>query len=440
MSTVPTDLSSDDLERDCSRVLCTQCIEEACTPCGGERPEIGKYRLSGPQVEPGASYWNRCPVPCPVSYKELVTVTDDPLSPYYFPPYPTDPAVVQAEFAELLELERLRFDPYRVVSTTPCRERCPLSAFLLLRPQPLGATINFARGDNFPVIFNGAELARYFENETPGLAHRLAANYLLRESGWSPPRQALVWAALDVAIYSALSAAWYYKWIGRPDTSRRERPWEFAVANKCPLHVLFDRPLNGLGSDSVDDLVSYANPMAPVLERNGRRPDFFPPVGGYINTSPGTPRHPAYPSGHSTYSGAASELLSFFFPDYREELDRLADNIGIARLWAGVHWRSDHTAGNKLGRTVACLVIDQLKRSGIPLVPPPAHCDDVPPDVAWLEEEAKNLEENCGRNRYVRVPGRRCIVRFRCQPTPVEGVEPATEVSEPDTQGRSFAG
>ena len=49
------------------------------------------------------------------------------------------------------------------------------------------------------------------------------------------------------------------------------------------------------------------------------------------NTSPGTPRHPAYPSGHSTYSGAASEILSFFFPDYRADLDRLADNIGIAR-------------------------------------------------------------------------------------------------------------
>lgn len=29
--------------------------------------------------------------------------------------------------------------------------------------------------------------------------------------------------------------------------------------------------------------------------------------------SPGTPRHPSYPSGHSTYSAAASAILRYFF-------------------------------------------------------------------------------------------------------------------------------
>ncbi|HEX8694561.1 MAG TPA: phosphatase PAP2 family protein [Longimicrobium sp.] len=427
---IPTATDDADLSR---ATLCPECVEEACRPCGGYEPKIGEYRLSGPQVEPGASYWNRCPVPCPVSLKELTSVTEDPGSPHFFPPYPSDPAVVQREFAELVELERLRFDPTRIASTLPGRQRCPLSTFLQLRPQPIGATFGFARGDNFPVIFNGAELARYFENETPGLAHRLALNYLIRETNWSPPRQALVWAALDVAIYSALLAAWYYKWLSpRPNTSGRERPWEFAVANDCTLNVLYDRPVNGLGTDSVDDLVSWAT-GAPVVERNGRRPDFFPPVPGFINTSPGTPRHPAYPSGHSTYSGAASELLSFFFPDYRAEFDRLADNIGLARLWAGVHWRSDHTAGNQLGRTVACLVIDQLRRSGIPLVPPPARCNDVPPKLEALEEEARAFEERCGRNEGGRIPGSRCRVFNPCR------IYVDAEVDS-DTQGRSYVG
>ncbi|MDB4949542.1 MAG: phosphatase family protein [Gemmatimonadetes bacterium] len=442
MSTISA--GADDLARRCP--LCPECVEEACKPCGGERPEIGEYRLSGPQVEPGASYWNYCPVPCPVSIKDLLNVTEDPASPHFFPPYPSDPAVVQAEFAELVELEHLRYDPTRLASTTRCRERCPLSTFLQLRPVPLGANANFARGDGFPVVYSGAELARYFENETPGLAHRQALNYLIRDTGWSPPRQALVWAALDVAIYSALSAAWYYKWLSpRPYTSRRERPWEFADANGCTLNVLFDRPLNGLGSDSVDDLVSYTTDP-PRLERNGRRPDFFPPAGfPYINTSPGTPRHPAYPSGHSTYSGAASELLSFFFPDYRGEFDRLADNIGLARLWAGVHWRSDHTAGNKLGRTVACLVIDQLRRSGIPLVPGPAACNDVPPPRDALEEQAKLFGENCGNNRPGPVPGTRCRVLNPCSPARLLSAEEAKAGAEPDatdsdTQGRSFVG
>jgi membrane-associated phospholipid phosphatase len=424
--------------------FCPECVAEACKPCGGDAPVIGEYRLTGPQVEPGASYWAECPVPCALSLKEILTVTEDTGSPHFFPEYPTDPFWVQNEFAELVELERLRDDPQRVVGSIPGRERCPLSTFLQLRPQPLGAVVNFARGDGFPVIFNGAELARYFENETPGLAHRLALNYLMRETGWSPPRQALVWAALDVAISSALQAAWYYKWLSpRPNTSRRERPWEFAVANRCTLHVLFDRPVNSLGADSLMDLVSYTtNP--PTLERNGRRPDFFlPGFGGpFINTSPGTPRHPAYPSGHSTYSGAASELLSFFFPDYRVEFDRLADNIGLARLWAGVHWRSDHTAGGRLGRTIACLIIDQLKRSGIPLVPATGRCDDIPPSIDQLEEERRRFAELCGRNEGGPVPGPRCRVYNPCRPRYLEqaDAELREEGGTSDTQGQSFVG
>ena len=103
--------------------LCPECVAEACKPCGGYEPRIGRYRLSGPQVEPGASYWNRCPVPCTVSFEELTAVTEDSSSPHFFEPYPTDPAVVQREFAELIELERLRFDPTRIPSTIPGRER-----------------------------------------------------------------------------------------------------------------------------------------------------------------------------------------------------------------------------------------------------------------------------------------------------------------------------
>jgi len=436
MATIPDDI---DIDRDCRRRLCVECIKEACEPCG---EKVHDYRLSGPQVEPGASYWGYCPTPCPVSLDELLPLTEDSTSVHFFAPYPTDLAIVQSEFSELMELERLRYDPTRLASTERCRQRCPLSTFLQLRPAPLGAVVNWARGDGYPTVFNGAELARYFENETPGLAHRQALNHLIRETNWSPPRQALVWAALDVAIYSALTAAWYYKWLSpRANTSRRERPWEYAVANECRLNVLFDRPVNGLGSDSVDDLVSYTtNP--PTLERNGRRPDFYPDPGPpYITTSPGTPRHPAYPSGHSTYSGAASEILSFFFPDYRAEFDRLADNIGLARMWGGVHWRSDHEAGNKLGRTVACIIIDKLRHSGIPLVPPRARCNDVPPKIEELQDQAKIFADRCGHNEPGAVPQNRCRVTDPCDLPAIQPADARSEEQpEQTTEGRAFVG
>ena len=375
-----------------------------------------EYALKGPQVEPEASYWNRCPRPCPVSLEELVKLTDREKESdgkpnrYYLPPHPTDAKTLDDELDELEELARLLDDPTQVVSTAQNRERLPISLFLQLRPVPLGAVVNSARGDAFPVILTGRELARYFENETPGLAHRHALNFLLRDTNWSPPRQALVWTALDVAIYSAMCAAWYYKWLSpRPNISRRPRPIEVRK-----LDVLYDRPVNSTGSGD-----------AP-----GVRPMPMP--------SPGTPRHPAYPSGHSTYAGAASELLSFFFPDYRRDLDSLADNAGVARLWAGIHWRSDHEAGVQLGRAVACLVIDQLRRIGIPMLPPMRPKNEMPPSRKDLEKQAKDFEKNCGKAVPSQAPGLYPPVSIPCV-RPGEGEAKAG--AEPSRKrGESFVG
>jgi hypothetical protein len=213
------------------------------------------------------------------------------------------------------------------------------------------------------VVWTGRELARYFESETPGLAHRHALNFLIRDTNWSPPRQALVWMALDVAIYSALSAAWYFKWRGPQGVSRRQRPIEYDYR----VSVLYNRAVDCDGDADGE-----------------RRPCPEP--------SPGTPRHPAYPSGHSTYSAAASEILSYFFPDYTAEFDNLADNAGMARLWAGIHWRSDHEQGAKLGRCVARLVIAQLRASCV--TAPPSCCDvpdpcEKPPTIDALNACAK---------------------------------------------------
>jgi len=113
--------------------------------------------------------------------------------------------------------------------------------------------------------------------------------------------------------------------------------------------------------------VLYNREVSPLGDGEGRR-RITP------NPSPGTPRHPSYPSGHSTYAEAANELLAWFFLDYREEPNRLADNAGMARLWAGIHYRSDHyrsdhVHGKRLGRAVACMVIAQLEGSHIPRTP-----------------------------------------------------------------------
>jgi hypothetical protein len=258
---------------------------------------------------------------------------------------------------------RRRLDPQPVERIY--RERWPIERPDPFTPRELPAT-------GVPVVTTGRELARYFEAETPGIQYRHALNAILAEPGfgdrYSPPFQALIWCALDITVYSALLAAWFFKWRGPNGVRYRPRPVEVDPT----ISVLYDRRPND--TQSGDDGLRYLPPR-----------------------SPGTPRHPAYPSGHSTVAGAASELMAAFFPDLRAELDQLADNAGMARLWAGIHWRSDHLWGMELGRCVAQHVIWQLQGSCIcppdPCAPPPP-CED-PPTYEQLQEEAAGHRECC---------------------------------------------
>lgn len=299
-----------------------------------------EYALPGPQVEPDASLWTQPGryLPRVVQIEpELTNFTDDPTNAAYFPAYP-DAVSTQAEIDELIELSHLRDDPAALHNNEAGRPRRKISRFLQLRPQPFGAAYNSEYGEHEPVIKTGRELARWFEAETPGLGHRHALNFLLPLTGWSPPRQARVWAALDLTIYSAILAAWHYKWhTSRSDVRYRPRPYEVDQR----IGVLYNWNMNVAG---MRDTTPHSLP----------------------NPSPGTPRHPAYPSGHSTVGGAASEMLCYFFPDLRADFDDLADNAGMARLWAGIHYRSDHEQGIKLGRTVAQMIIAQLGADGVP--------------------------------------------------------------------------
>jgi hypothetical protein len=361
------------------------------------------YNLPGCQVEPESGYWNigRNPLPHVVSFDELIQLTQDTSSPYYVPPYPNDEESLNWEIAELKFLEDNRDNPYAITGefdTPPPgtypeifknagTERLGISDFIQIDPPPFGAIFNidtrpqnkiqninqqqlhrqqYLNGSRPPLVTTGRELARLFENETPGLIHRHALNYLLyKRPGISPTRQARIWMALDVAIYSALVAAWYFKWAAPPPTySYRLRPYEYD--QNSTFKVLFDTVVNDLGTGD-------------KCPRTGPQP------------SPGTPRHPAYPSGHSTFSAAASDVLSYFFPEEKEQFDRLANNIGTARLWAGVHWRSDHIAGQLVGRAIAKIITDQLQGDCTSKIADQNTCKtDIPPNYYELAREATN--------------------------------------------------
>jgi hypothetical protein len=74
-----------------------------------------------------------------------------------------------------------------------------------------------------------------------------------------------------------------------------------------------------------------------------------------------TPPFPAYVSGHSTTSGAASTVLAAFFPARAAELRAMAEEAAISRLYGGIHFRSDNEAGLELGRRVGTVALQTYR-------------------------------------------------------------------------------
>jgi hypothetical protein len=176
----------------------------------------------------------------------------------------------------------------------------------------------------------------------------------------------------------ALLGVWFQKW----QVHRRLRPEEFGGRVHNTKEGTRTYPVHPelLGS-----------PVLPkVLERNTALNGGS--GGTYLLAQAfpeGAPLHPAYGSGHSTYVGAGVTMLKAFYKTdlpvknpvvpsadglslepytgpaltIENELDKLAMNIGIGRLFAGVHWRSDHEHAVRLGELIALRVLQDLSRT-----------------------------------------------------------------------------
>jgi membrane-associated phospholipid phosphatase len=68
-----------------------------------------------------------------------------------------------------------------------------------------------------------------------------------------------------------------------------------------------------------------------------------------------TPGHPSYPSGHSCISGAFAAALSNSFPDHASSawLASQVEEAGMSRVYAGIHYMFDISAGQEVGRRAA---------------------------------------------------------------------------------------
>lgn len=202
-------------------------------------------------------------------------------------------------------------------------------------------------------------------------------------------------ALVGAVSYEAFKAAWAQKW----RSFRRVRPE--AMAGYVDVEQRQgDQPLDEPILDDVVEAPAVQDVLDVVKEHNGRQAD-----QGFVDSDQnaetlllgqmypeGSPTHPAYPSGHATMAGAGVTVLKALFDDQASitttgmrpvgidpddpsqhvfidrgedydpaiheqtvgsELDKLASNIAHARMFGGVHYRSDGERGIRLGEQVA---------------------------------------------------------------------------------------
>jgi membrane-associated phospholipid phosphatase len=87
-----------------------------------------------------------------------------------------------------------------------------------------------------------------------------------------------------------------------------------------------------------------------------------------IATPVGRPNFPSYPSAHSCLSAAAVGVLAGLFPRAADDLHAQVAEAGVARLYAGLHFRFDVDAGQQLGFAVGRLALERAPR-GLAAIP-----------------------------------------------------------------------
>lgn len=83
-----------------------------------------------------------------------------------------------------------------------------------------------------------------------------------------------------------------------------------------------------------------------------------------IKTSVGLPNFPSYTSGHSTFSGAAAEILAHIFPDKKQEVDAMAAEASVSRIYGLIHYRFDCEVGLASGHKIGAFAVQRAKMDG----------------------------------------------------------------------------
>ena len=83
-----------------------------------------------------------------------------------------------------------------------------------------------------------------------------------------------------------------------------------------------------------------------------------------IKVMTGLPNFPSYVSGHSVFSAAAADVLSYLFPAGAADFKAQSQEAAMSRLYAGIHYRSDIVAGMSQGQRIGEYTVRFAKADG----------------------------------------------------------------------------
>ena len=86
-----------------------------------------------------------------------------------------------------------------------------------------------------------------------------------------------------------------------------------------------------------------------------------------LKTLIGLPNFPSYTSGHSTFSSAGAEVLSYLFPSDAAYFDAQKEEASISRLYGGIHYRSDIEMGKAHGKRIGGYTVSFARIDGADL-------------------------------------------------------------------------
>jgi hypothetical protein len=181
------------------------------------------------------------------------------------------------------------------------------------------------------------DVARFYAAATPVHLFNSAARQVSSAQGKTPSENARIFALLAMAICDASIAAF--------DTKYFYGYW---------------RPVTAIRAGETDG-----------NHKTDPDPNWLPLIG--------TPPFPSYPSAHGTLSGAARTVLEHIYGksghsitlthpalptivlDY-SSWKQITEDISDARVYGGIHYRFDQTAGSRQGRRVATYILEQYLR------------------------------------------------------------------------------